>query len=325
MAMTHTHRTGRWALAAAGLLTLALVQAAVAAPPTPSAGTASVDGDPGEWTSADRYADLTRGGVDGRPAVGSLSLRYDCDTETLFGLVIIDEPDVALASRPDAAYLRIGTSGKLVGGEHGNDGTPPDFAWVGSDGTYAAGFEVSAPLAPGSYTIRSHVLILNEDEADGYDAVDNVSRETPLEIDCAEPTPTPTPTPTATPTPTETANPTPTPTDSGAPATGTPTATPDGSGAPATGTPTATPSDPGAPASGTPTATPGGNVAPATGTPNVTLPPTDGALRTAPDPSPRGLWLSLAGLGLLSAAAFLHATRSRRSRPVEDDAPIDLD
>ena len=68
----------------------------------------------------------------------------------------------------------------------------------------------------------------------------------------------------------------------------------------------------------------GGDVAPATGTPNVTLPPTDGTLQAAGDPSPRGLWLSLAGLGLLSAAAVLHA-RSRRTRSARQDATIELD
>ena len=292
MRVQHATRTGRWALAAAGLLTFGLVQGAIAAPPVPSSGTATVDGDPSEWVAGDHFADLTRGGVAGRAVVGSLSLRYDCETETLFGLVRIDAPDVALAFRPENAYLRIGTTGKLVSGEDGNDGTPPDFEWIDSDGTYAAGYEASAHLAPGSYTIRSHVLILNEDEEDGYDAVDNVSRATPLEIACVEPTPTPTatPEPTATPTPAPTEEPNPTPTPA-------------------------------------PTSTPQGSVAPATGTPNVTLPPTDSVVPTTTASSPRGMLVALIGLGLLSAAVLLLVTPAR-TRPVEvvdEEAPVDLD
>ena len=308
MRVTNATRSGRWALAAAGLLTFGLVQGAIAAPPVPSSGTATVDGDPSEWVAGDHFADLTRGGVAGRAVVGSLSLRYDCETETLFALVLIDEPDVALATRPENAYLRIGTTGKLVSGESGNDGTPPDFSWVDSDGTYAAGYEASAHLAPGSFTIRSHILILNEEEEDGYDAVDNVSRATPLEIECVEPTPTPTPTPA----PTEEPNPTPTPTPA-------PTEEPNP-------TPTATPAPTEEP-NPTPTSTPDGSVAPATGTPNVTLPPTDSVMPATTDASPRGLIVALVGLGLLSAAAFLLLTpaRPRRVEVTKEDESVDLD
>ena len=171
----------------------------------------------------------------------------------------------AQVSRPENAYLRIGTTGKLVSGLSGNDGTPPDFSWVDSDGELARGYEVSASLAPGSYTIRSHVLI-PEDSADGYAPVDNISRADPARdrLRAAHPDPDrhagrrarrrrrssihPDPHPdgdagrdphsTATPTPTVPPDPTPTPTPDGsvAPTEGpTATPTPDGSVAPATG------------------------------------------------------------------------------------------
>ena len=188
-----THRTARWSLVFAGILALGLAPIVSAAPPVPSAGSVTVDGDTSDWSlAADQFADLTHGGVAGRPVVGHLYLRYDCDTETLFGLVLLTGDNRALVSRPENAYLRIGTTGKLVSGESGNNGTPPDFSWVDSDGALALGYEVSAPLAPGSYTIRSHVLI-PDDSSDGYASIDNISRATPLEIDCTEPTPTPTP------------------------------------------------------------------------------------------------------------------------------------
>jgi hypothetical protein len=311
MRVQHANRTGHWALAAAGILTFGLVQGVLAAPPNPSPGTVVVDGAIGDWSlSDDHFADMTRGGVAGRPVLGGLYLRYDCETETLFGLVLLDAKD-ALVDRPENAYLRIGTTGKLVSGESGNDGNPPDFSWVDSDGTLAAGYEVSAPLAPGSFTIRAHVLI-PWDDADGYEAVDNVSRATPLEIECVEPTPTPTPapteepnpTPTPTPAPTEEPNPTPTPAPTEEP---NPTPTPAPTEEP---NPTPTPA---------PTETPDGSVAPATGTPNVTLPPTDSLAATPTDGSSRGLIAALIGLGLLSAAAFLLGMPAR-TRLVEGEA-----
>ena len=308
-------RASRWALALAGLLVIGLVPVASAAPPAPTAGTAVVDGDPSDWSLAgDRFADLTVNGVAGRPVLGGLFLRYDCATETLFGLLLLDEGNRAQVFRPENAYLRIGTTGKLVSGLSGNDGTPPDFSWVDSDGELARGYEVSASLAPGSYTIRSHVLI-PEDSADGYAPVDNISRVTPLEIVCAQPTPTPTPTATPvvepTPTPTPTATPvvdphstaTPTPT---VPPDATPTPTPDGSVAPTEG-PTATP-------------TPDGSVAPATGTPGTTLPPTDGLPSDGSTGSRPGLPLSVLLLaGIAGGAVLLRPVRPKTVRHDDDD------
>jgi len=54
--------------------------------------------------------------------------------------VLLTGENRALVSRPENAYLRIGTTGKLVSGESGNNGTPPDFSWVDSDGALALGY-----------------------------------------------------------------------------------------------------------------------------------------------------------------------------------------
>jgi hypothetical protein len=299
------------AAALAGVLILALAPIASAAPPAPSAGSATVDGDTSDWSlAADQFADLTHGGVAGRTVVGHLYLRYDCDSETLYGLVLLIDGNKALVSRPENAYLRIDGSGKLVSGESGNDGTPPDFAWVDSDGEFATGYEASGSLAPGSYTIRSHVLI-PDDSVDGYASIDNVSRATPLVTECVEPTPTPTATPSATPEPTAT----PTPSGSVEP-TATPSATPE---------PTATPTPSGSvepTATPDPTATPSGSVEAATGTPGITLPPTD-----AIDPAPpaggaqTGTWLTLGSLLAVSGALlWILPARTRKRLTDEVDA-----
>ena len=203
--------------AAAGvlLLTAAFVPASLAAAPDPSPGSATVDGNTGDWSlGADFFSDMNDG-VDGHPVRAKFYARYDCDEEVLYGLVVVQGDEKARQDRPDEAYITIDGSGKLTDPTDGNDGTPPDFAWVNGDGTLADGWEASGPLAPSSYTIRVHVLVA-DDSADGYTPMDLIGRNVPLEIECGgvgpiEGTPTPTP-----------ADPTPKPPSGGvAPTTGT--------------------------------------------------------------------------------------------------------
>jgi len=186
------------------LLTAAFAPASLAAAPNPSPGSATVDGATGDWSlGADFFADMTDAGDPERPVRATFYLRYDCDAEVLYGLVLAQNGEKARQDRPDEAYIRIDGAGKLTQPADGNDGTPPDFAWVNGDGTLADGWEASGPLGPGSYTVRAHVLIA-DDSADGYTPMDIVGQTVPLVIECGgeEPTQgTPTPTPTPTPKP----------------------------------------------------------------------------------------------------------------------------
>lgn len=201
-----------WA-AAAALLALSLVgpsAVGAASPPQPTYGSAVVDGKTGDWDlSADKFSDLTDTGQADSPVRGHLYLRYDCTSETLYALVLGVDDIQFQQTRPEDAYIRIDGSGKAVSGNSGNDGTPPDFSWVNPDGKLADGFEGSAPLSPGNYTVRAHVLRPSERE-DGYTPVDNVGRADPLEIVCKKATATPTGTtqPTTGPTDPPTATPT---------------------------------------------------------------------------------------------------------------------
>lgn len=205
-----------WA-AAAALLALSLVgpsAVGAASPPQPTYGSAVVDGKTGDWDlSSDLFSDLTDTGKADSPVRGHLYLRYDCSTETLYALVLGVDGIQFQQTRPEDAYIRIDGSGKAVSGNSGNNGTPPDFEWVNPDGTLADGFEGSAPLSPGEYTIRAHVLRPSERE-DGYTPVDNVGRADPLKIVCKQATPTPTGSisPTSTPSATATDPVTPSPT-----------------------------------------------------------------------------------------------------------------
>jgi hypothetical protein len=186
--------SGRSRLSAAGIAAGALIIAGAAFPllvgaaaPNPSSGTATIDGNPGEWDLAgDFFADMTSGGAAGRPVLATLYVRYDCATEVLAGLVLVKDGEHGQQTRPENAYLRIDGTGKAVSGLSGNDGTPPDFAWVNPDGTFADGFEASISLAPGTYTLRAHILI-DDDTADGYTSFDTVPRDAPLVISCEAP------------------------------------------------------------------------------------------------------------------------------------------
>lgn len=267
------------------LLLAALAPASFAAAPHPSEGSATVDGSTADWSlGSDFFSNMTDAGVDGRPVRAKLYLQYDCDAEVLYALVLAQGDEKARQDRPDEAYIRIDGSGKLISATHGNDGTPPDFAWVNGDGTLADGWEGSGPLAAGSYTLRAHVLIA-DDSADGYTPMDTVGVNVPLEIDCGDVAPTqgtPTPTPVVTPTPT------PAPTD------GQQTPKP-----PATG-----------------------GVAPttATNTQAPTLPPTDASALLGTTSNQDGIRLIAVLLGAAVGTCLLFTPRRRRipiERPIE--------
>jgi hypothetical protein len=172
---------------AAGVLTIAgaaFPLLAGAAAPNPSPGTATIDGDPGEWDlAADLYSPMTSGSDPSRPVLATFYARYDCTTGVLSGLVLVKDGEHGQQTRPENAYLRIDGTGKAVSGLSGDDGSPPDFAWVNPDGTVADGFEASISLAPGTYTIRAHILI-DDDTSDGYTSYDTIPRDAPLVLAC---------------------------------------------------------------------------------------------------------------------------------------------
>lgn len=208
------------------LLLAALAPASFAAAPHPSEGSATVDGSTADWSlSSDFFADMTGGGAAGAAVRAKLYLQYDCDAEVLYALVLAQGGEKVRQDRPEEAYLRIDGSGQLVSGNSGNNGSPPDFEWVNGDGTLADGWEASGALAPGSHTLRAHVLVA-DDSADGYTPLDTVGRTVPLEIECGAVAPTqgtPTPAPTGG---QQTPKPTPAETGGVAPTTGTNTRAP---------------------------------------------------------------------------------------------------
>jgi hypothetical protein len=185
------------ATVATGVLLLSALFAPATLAASPNEGTATVDGATGDWSlGADFFADMTDAGHPDAAVRAKLYLKYDCESETLFALVLAQGEEQVRQERTDEAYIMIDGT-KVIDSTHG------DFAWVNGDGELADGFEGGAELAAGSYTLRAHVLVA-DDSADGYTPMDVIGRTVPLDIECQEVEPTATAKP-----------PTPKPTDNG--------------------------------------------------------------------------------------------------------------
>ncbi len=271
---------GWWAIAAGVAVALAAAIPVVALAPFPTPGSAVVDGDPGEWTADDLFTTMQHHGSE--VVVGTLSARYDCESEVLSVLVLSADGAIFRADFPDNAYVRIDGTGKIVSGESGNDGTPPDFAWVGRDGDAARGFEASAVVAPGEHTIRVHILMF-DDSSDGYLTIDSHPRTGPLTLECPSDSPSPSETPTGS-VGQETGSPSVPPTES-------PSVPPS---EPPTGSPSAPPSE-------------GPSEPPPSAGPTPTPPPTDLLGGRTSAMVIDGLLLMIAGLTVLNVVAFAAA------------------
>jgi hypothetical protein len=149
-------------------MALALVPAALvsaASPPEPTYGTANVDGNPGEWDlTNDFFADMYLAANPQSDVLSKLYLRYDCATSTLYVLVLAEPGfDIDGDTNLDNHFVKLGNNIKLVDGNAVDDGTPPDFHFIGLSGSTADGWEASAILAPGSYNnLNVHAQVDNE-------------------------------------------------------------------------------------------------------------------------------------------------------------------
>jgi hypothetical protein len=144
---------------------------AAAAPPIPAFGTAVVDGQYAEWDlTADFFANMYMGGKINKPIESKLYLRYDCQPMTMYALVLC-EPGVvgyifydSTSVDTSNAWIKIvGETGNVVDEYDGNDGIPPDFAYVGQgydgDPLHIQGYEASFPIEPATYNIIAHIEV----------------------------------------------------------------------------------------------------------------------------------------------------------------------
>ena len=149
----------------AGLFTASM---AAATPPSVQPGTAVVDGLTSEWNLAnDFFANMYRSGNSSKPLESKLYLRYDCGKSTVYALVLTQPnvPGLIVAGSTTAWVAIDAQNNKVVSEASGNDGTAPDFAWVGQgyDGnqSHVLGYEASFVLTLGTYNIIAHVDVLD--------------------------------------------------------------------------------------------------------------------------------------------------------------------
>src|SRR5205809_2852194 len=149
-------------------LLLTFAGGALAAPPNPTYGTANVDGNSGEWNLVqDFFSLMYRAGNPSKPVESRAYLRYNCTTQTMYVLVLMEPNSVGyIDPNAQTAWVAINAqNNKLVTENSGDDGIPPDFEWIGQgyDGNpqHVRGYEASFPLAPGSYNIIFHVDVID--------------------------------------------------------------------------------------------------------------------------------------------------------------------
>ncbi|MGQ9600086.1 MAG: hypothetical protein ACUVWZ_11800 [Anaerolineae bacterium] len=124
--------------------------------PNPTYVRAFVDGDPSEWDlTNDFFANMYLAANPAKPVLSKLYVRYDCRAGTLYVLVLAEPGHlIDVDSGTGNHFVKLGNTNKLVDAAAGNDGTPPDFAYINlsGDGATADGWEASAYLAPGFYS-----------------------------------------------------------------------------------------------------------------------------------------------------------------------------
>ena len=110
---------------------------------------------------------MYRAGDETKAVESKLYLRYDLPSETLYVLVLA-EPGVPALTLDDDAWVAIdGINNKVVKGTSGNDGTPPDFAWINPSNGEADGYEASFKISPDPEprTLMVHVQVYNDCES----------------------------------------------------------------------------------------------------------------------------------------------------------------
>ncbi len=155
-----------FALIAAIAMMIGMAMPALAAYPEPAHGTADVDGNPDEWDlNLDFFAEMHEAGKPDKDWLSSVYLRYDCTSGALYVLVLAENGYEIMANKPEDNWVKIYDirPSPLVDGHSGDDGTPPDFAWVNRSGNVAEGWEASITLVPGTYKeLEVHAQIVGD-------------------------------------------------------------------------------------------------------------------------------------------------------------------
>jgi len=139
---------------------VAVISSASAAAPEPNYGSGiTVDGSYSDWDlTNDYFADMYEAGDSTKNVTSQLYLRYNCTEKVMYALVLEKDPYKAVLSPDDAFIVITNVNNKVVNGNSGNDGVPPDFKWVNVSDDLK-GYEASFNISEGTYLMGAHIEV----------------------------------------------------------------------------------------------------------------------------------------------------------------------
>ena len=92
----------------------------------------TIDGSPADWDTPDLdfLDNMFEAGNPTKDVLAKACGHYDCATQTFYILSCGSGEQVVLLPSNTDDYVELGQTDKLVDGNSGNNGTPPDFAYV---------------------------------------------------------------------------------------------------------------------------------------------------------------------------------------------------
>jgi hypothetical protein len=155
---------------ATGLMVLLIPVLAMSTITQPPRGTAVVDGQYAEWNlTRDFFTGMYRAGDTGKTLESKCFLRYDCLTNTMYVLVLVEPGAIGCIEPQDAtSWVAVDDNSAKAVNEHANqDGIPPDFAWIGraydDNPLHVRGYEASFIMLPGAYMLLVHMNVWDEE------------------------------------------------------------------------------------------------------------------------------------------------------------------
>ena len=122
-----------------------------AKPPEPSymgfSESITVDGDPSDWVDKVVFANMYEAGKQNKDLLAKLYLRYDCESEILYALVLC-ESDIELKNDPTGIWIKEYSFPKnaIIMGMNG----PGEIIYI-YDGNKIIGYEAWGKIKPGVY------------------------------------------------------------------------------------------------------------------------------------------------------------------------------
>jgi hypothetical protein len=159
------------------------VSSVMAAAPAVVYGDATVDGNINDWDLvADFFDNMHEAGNPTKTLLSKSYVKYDCETQTLFVLVLT-EPNVTADNSAKDAWVKVydlGSSTQV-------DGNSASFAWV-FNGQTRVGYEAAFSLAPAAYNeVEIHLSVTWNNESGRTSSTGKDKQGyTPLTIDCEE-------------------------------------------------------------------------------------------------------------------------------------------